>query len=202
MSGAPARTEWIWIRHAPVQGQESRYYGHLDVAPEPVDPALAAAIARRLPAVAVWLSSPLTRTRATALALRPSADPIPVSDFNDQNYGLWQGRGFNDVFAANRTLDWTHPAEILPPEGESFVDVATRVFDGIERLTAHYAGHTIVSVAHANVVRAAIAHALGIDLATALRIEIAPLSITRLGCRIVDGAAQWSVGCINLELAG
>ncbi|PKQ09924.1 MAG: histidine phosphatase family protein [Alphaproteobacteria bacterium HGW-Alphaproteobacteria-12] len=202
MSEAPARTEWIWIRHAPVQGQENRYYGRLDVAPEPVAPALAAAIARRLPAVAVWLSSPLGRTRATALALKPGVDTIPVGDFTDQNYGLWQGRGFNDVFAANRTLDWAHPVEIVPPEGESFLDLATRVYAGIERLTDHYAGHTLVSVAHANVVRSAIAHALGIDLATALRIEVAPLSITRLGCRIVDGAPQWSVGCINLEVAG
>ena len=150
MSEAPARTEWIWIRHAPVQGQENRYYGQLDVAPEPVAPALAAAIARRLPAIA----------------------------------------------------DWAHPVEIVPPEGESFLDLATRVYAGIERLTDHYAGHTLISVAHANVVRSAIAHALGIDLATALRIEVAPLSITRLGCRIVDGAPQWSVGCINLEVAG
>lgn len=202
MSEAPARTEWIWIRHAPVQGQEGRYYGQLDVAPEPVAPALAAAIARRLPAVAVWLASPLGRTRATALALKPGVDTIPVADFTDQNYGLWQGRSFNDVFAANRTLDWAHPVEIVPPEGESFFDLATRVYAGIERLTSHYAGHTLVSVAHANVVRSAIAHALGIDLATALRIEVAPLSITRLGCRIVDGAPQWSVGCINLEVAG
>lgn len=202
MSGTPSRTEWIWIRHAPVQGQESRYYGQLDVAPEPVDPALASAIARRLPAVAVWLASPLTRTRVTALALRSGVDPIPVGDFNDQNYGLWQGRSFNDVFAANRALDWTHPADILPPEGESFTQVSARVFGGIDRLTAHYAGHTIVSVAHANVIRAALAHALGVDLATALRIEVAPLSITRLGHRIVDGAAQWSVGCVNLEMGG
>ncbi|MEQ8377244.1 histidine phosphatase family protein [Parvibaculum sp.] len=200
MSGT--RTEWIWIRHAPVQGQESRYYGHLDVAPEPVGPALASAIARRLPAVAVWLSSPLTRTKATALALKPGVDPVAVGDFNDQNYGLWQGRSYNDVFAANRTLDWSNPVEIEPPEGETFFDVATRVYEGIHRLTEHYAGHTLVSVAHANVIRSAIALALDIDLGTALRIEVAPLSITRLSHRLVDGASQWSVGCINLEVGG
>ncbi|MBX3447781.1 MAG: histidine phosphatase family protein [Parvibaculaceae bacterium] len=199
MSGM--RTEWIWIRHAPVQGQESRYFGQLDVAPEPVDPAQAAAIARRLPGVAVWLSSPLTRARVTAMALKPGADPISVSDFNEQNYGLWQGRSYNDVYTANRMLDWAWPAEIVPPEGESFVDVATRVYAGIRRLTEHYAGHTLVSIGHANTIRAAIALALDIDLATALRIEVAPLSITKLGCRIVDGEAQWSVGCINAEVS-
>ena len=200
MSGT--RTEWIWIRHAPVQGQENRYYGRLDVAPEPVDPSLASAIARRLPGSAVWLSSPLTRTRVTALALRNGVDPIAVGDFNDQNYGLWQGRSFNDVFAQNRSLDWSNPVDIQPPEGETFFDVATRVYEGVQRPTDHYAGHTLVSVAHANVIRAAVALALDIDLGTALRIEIAPLSITRLSHRLVDGVHRWSVGCINLEVGG
>jgi alpha-ribazole phosphatase len=200
MSGI--RTEWVWIRHAPVQGQENRYYGRLDVAAEPVAPSLASAIARRLPSSAVWLSSPLARTRSTAVALKHGVDPIAVGDFNDQNYGLWQGRSFNDVFAQNRTLDWSNPVDILPPEGESFFDLSTRVYAGVQRLTDHYAGHTLVSVAHANVIRAAIALALDIDLGTALRIEVAPLSITRLGHRIVDGVHQWSVGCINLEMGG
>lgn len=200
MSGT--RTEWIWIRHAPAQGQENRYYGRLDVAAEPVDPSLASAIARRLPSSAVWLSSPLTRTRSTALALKHGVDPIAVGDFNDQNYGLWQGRSFNDVFAQNRTLDWSNPVDILPPEGESFFDLATRVYEGVQRLTDHYAGHTLVSVAHANVIRAAIALALDIDLGTALRIEVAPLSVTRLSHRLVEGGHQWSVGCINLEMGG
>lgn len=79
--------------------------------------------------------------------------------------------------------------------------MAARVAAGIDRLSAHYAGHTLISVAHAGAVRAAIAHALGIDLATALRIKVAPLSITRLSHRDVDGTAQWSVGCINLDLS-
>ena len=48
----------------------------------------------------------------------------------------------------------------------------------------------------------AVALALDIDLGTALRIEIAPLSITRLSHRLVDGVHRWSVGCINLEVGG
>ena len=198
---AGVRTEWIWIVHAPVQGRESRYYGQLDVAAEPVDAALAAAVARRLPPVAVWLSSPLTRTRTTALALKAGVDPVVVGDFNDQHYGRWQGMGFNDVFAANRTLDWSQPADIRPPEGESFADMSVRVAAGIDRLTAHYAGHTLISLAPAGAFSIAISHALDIDLATAMRIEVAPLSITRLGHREINGTAQWSVGCINFDLA-
>jgi alpha-ribazole phosphatase len=200
MTTAP-RTDWTWIRHAPVQGQEARYYGQLDVAAEPVNPAVAAALSRRLPSVAVWMTSPLMRTRQTALALKDGVDPIAIPDLTDQNYGLWQGRGHNDVYAANRSLDWSNPAKIRPPEGESFADIAARVANAVERLTAHYAGHSIVAVSHIGTIRSAIGFALGLDPGTAMRIDIAPLSLTRLTCRIVDGAPVWSVGCINFEVS-
>lgn len=196
---APSRTDWIWIRHAPVQGQEARYFGQLDVAAEPVQPGVAAALGRRLPPVALWMASPLARTRYTALALRDGVDPITIADFTEQNFGLWQGRSHNDVYAANRSLDWSDPASIRPPEGESFADVTARVADAVERLTAHYAGHSIIAVGHQSVIRSAIGFALGLDPATAMRIDIAPLSLTRLVCRIVEGAPVWSIACINVE---
>jgi alpha-ribazole phosphatase len=196
---APSRTDWTWIRHAPVQGQEARYFGQLDVAAEPVHPGVAAGLSRRLPPVAVWMASPMGRTRYTALALRDGVDPIPVPDFNEQNYGLWQGRSHNDVYAANRSLDWNNPAKIRPPEGESFADVTARVANAVERLTAHYAGHSIVAVGHQSVIRSAIGFALGLDPGTAMRIDIAPLSLTRLTCRIVEGVPVWSLGCVNYE---
>ncbi len=198
MSAAP-RTDWIWIRHAPVQGQEARYFGQLDVSAEPVHPAVAGAIARRLPPVAVWLGSPLIRARMMSLALREGVDPIAIPDFNEQNYGLWQGRTHNDVYGSNRTLDWADPAAIRPPEGESFADVCVRVGEAIDRLSQHYAGHSIVALGHQTTVRAAIAHALGLDAAAAMRFDVAPLSMTRLTHRVVNGAAQWTIGGMNLE---
>ena len=194
-----ARTDWVWIRHALVQGQESRYFGQLDVACEAVPAGRAAAIARELPPVAVWLATPLSRGRATALAFKSEVSPIPVPGFTEQNYGIWQGRSYNEVYAANRMLDWNEPSIIKPPQGESFMDVGARVAEAIERLSQHYAGHAIVCVAHASTIRVAIAYAMGIDAELALRIDIAPLSITRLSCRLKDGALQWSVGTINFE---
>jgi alpha-ribazole phosphatase len=196
---AGLRTDWIWIRHAPVQGQEARYFGRLDVAAEPVHPGIAASLARRLPTVAVWLSSPLVRARYTALSLRDGVDPVAIGDFSEQDYGLWQGRSHNEVYAANRSLDWANVSAIRPPEGESFADVSERVAVGIERLTTYYAGHTLVVVAHQSTVRAAIGYALGLAPAMMMRIDVAPLSLTRLSCRMVDGVAQWSVGGLNAE---
>lgn len=198
MSAAP-RTDWIWIRHAPVQGQEARYFGHLDVNAEAVHPGVAAALARRLPPVAVWVGSPLIRARMMALALREGADPIAIPDFIEQDYGLWQGRSHNDVYAANRTLDWANPAEIRPPEGESFADVCVRVAAAIDRLSEHYAGHSIVALGHQTTIRAAIAHALDLTPAKVMRVEVAPLSMTRLTRRLVNGEVQWGVGGLNAE---
>jgi alpha-ribazole phosphatase len=198
MSAAP-RTDWIWIRHAPVQGQEARYFGRLDVSAEPVHPGIAAGLARRLPPVAVWVASPLVRARMTALALRDGVDPIAIPDFSEQDYGLWQGRSHNDVYNANRTLDWANPADIRPPEGESFADVCVRVAAAIDRLSAHYAGHSIVAMGHQTTVRAAVAHAMDLTPAASMRIDVAPLSMTRLTVRQVNGAAQWSVGLVNAE---
>jgi len=194
------RTDWIWLRHAPVQGQESRYFGQLDVACEPVAPTRAAAIARQLPPVAIWLSTPLSRGRVTALSLKDDAAPIPVPGFNEQHYGIWQGRSFNEVYAANRSLEWHDPATIKPPQGESFMDVGARVAEAIERLTEHYAGHSIVCVAHASTIRVALAYAMGLEADLALRVDIAPLSITKLSCRRKDGLLEWSVGGVNIEL--
>tara|TARA_R110000824_G_scaffold390760_17_gene587987 strand:+ start:25048 stop:25662 length:615 start_codon:yes stop_codon:yes gene_type:complete len=193
------RTDWIWIRHAPVQGQEARYFGRLDVAAEPVHQGISSAIARRLPPVAVWLSSPLVRARYTALSLRDGVDPVPVADFSEQDYGLWQGRTHNEVYNANRTLDWAEPSAIRPPEGESFADVCDRVRDGIDRLSAHYAGHTLIAVAHLSTIRAAAGVALGLDPAAVMRIDCAPLSMSRFSHRIVNGAPQWTVSALNTE---
>lgn len=193
------RTDWVWLRHAPVQGQESRYFGQLDVASEPVPPARAAAIARELPPVAVWVSTPLSRGRMTALALKDDAQPIAVPGFNEQHYGIWQGRSFNEVYAANRSLDWHEASTIKPPQGESFMDVGARVAEAIERLSDHYAGHSIVAVAHASTIRVALAYAMGLDAEMALRVDIAPLSITKLSCRRKDGMLVWHVGCVNMQ---
>lgn len=192
------RADWIWLRHAPVRDQEGRYYGRLDVSAEPIDPLLVRRMATALPEGAVWLTTPLGRTRALAQALKPGVQPVEVADLTEQDFGDWQGRTYHDVFAANGTLDWENPAHLKPPEGESFAELAERVAAAIERLSAHYAGHVLIAVAHAGTIRAAIGHALGLPPDRMLSFEIAPLSMTRLGRGPGEtGRARWTVGCVN-----
>ena len=199
MSSGGERTEWYWVCHMPAQGAEKRYYGQLDVAPQPVPPERARCLQQLLPDHAVWVSSPLSRAVTTALALTNGKAPITVGDFTEQDFGKWQGRSFADVFAENRSLDWTQPQEIVPPGGESFYDLGERVADAIDRLSEHYAGQAIVAVAHQSIIRVAIAYALELHADQAWRVSIAPLSLTRLGLQIKDGKKLWSVGCINAD---
>ena len=190
-------TQWIFVRHAPLDGQEGRYVGQLDLPAQPVPQGLMPRLRQHIPADAVWCCSPLSRTRAVVLALKGHQQPVEVGDFIEQDFGDWQGRTYNDVYRANPGLDWNDPAGIVPPEGESFADMVERVGAAMDRLGNHYAGHTLAVGAHAGTVRAALVHALGIDPALALRFEIAPLSLTRLVCVTQAAGAVWRVGCIN-----
>ena len=54
-----------------------------------------------------------------------------------------------------------------------------------------------MAATHGGVIRAAVAHALGISADSALHLSVENLSLTRLDRR----AAGWLVGCVN-ELPG
>ena len=84
---------------------------------------------------------------------------------------------------------WQNPASNAPPGGESFGDQVRRVAEGLARLPA---GDVIV-VAHSGTIRAALAIALAIAPAQALRFVVDPLSLTRID-RL---AAGWQVGAVN-----
>ena len=64
-----ATTRWWWIRHAPVDSG-GRIYGQIDLPADCGDAALFRRLAEWLPEKAIWIETPLQRTRQTALAIR------------------------------------------------------------------------------------------------------------------------------------
>jgi alpha-ribazole phosphatase len=69
----------------------------------------------------------------------------------------------------------------------------------IERLTEAHGGRDICCVAHGGTIRAAVAHALGLDPEIALRVSTVNLGITRLDHIAETGREpSWRVGWINL----
>jgi alpha-ribazole phosphatase len=198
----PAVTRWWLVRHAPAAGPAGIIHGQDDIACE-VDAAALRQLAAILPAGAVWLATPLRRSRHTAdmLLALGGHDFAPEIEAGlvEQHFGAWQGLRHDDLADdAEAAAFWRDPAAARPPGGESFLDVAARVAEALARRSRRHAGRDIVAVCHAGTVRAALAHALGMPPERALAFEVAPLSLTRVD-RLdpADGPPAWRVGCVN-----
>jgi len=204
----PAETRWWLIRHAPVPDPEGRIIGRMDLPADTNDVDDLEALARLLPLHAVLVTTPLMRTGQTARALAAGGAllPRPLEEpaFLEQDLGAWQGQTWGGLASQDPpdpvlAAFWADPARAVPPGGESFVAVVERVAAGLERLSRDHAGRDIVAVVHAGAIRAALAVALGLAPAMALRLVVDPLSLTRMdrlaGSGDWDGG--WRVGCVN-----
>ena len=166
---------WL-IRHAPVDAPRGVIHGP-DAPADTSDAAAFAALKARLPGGAFAVCSPARRTRETAERLGLVA--VEQAAFREQDFGAWTGRRHNDLVAelgeAYRDF-WRSPASNRPPGGESFVDQILRATEGLAALPAG----DVVLVVHSGTIRAALAIALGLEPAGALRFVIDPLSLTRI----------------------
>jgi broad specificity phosphatase PhoE len=148
---------------------------------EPVEaPALssAALLGRRLRRTDRTWTSPALRARQTAAAL--SLDAAVNPSLRDCDYGRWAGRTLTDVQAEEpaSVAAWLSDAEAAPHGGESLSDLFRRVSAWMnERIREE--GNTI-AVTHAAVIRVAILHVLHAPAPSFWRIDIEPLSVTKL----------------------
>lgn len=208
-----AQTRWWWIRHAPVTEHKGRIYGDLDLNCDCSDRAAFQALARVLPKEAVWVTTPLKRTRQTAEALHAETTGLSVlaeevvAALQEQSFGAWQGLTHQEL-GERRGEDWHRfwlaPAAEAPPGGESFAALTLRVRAAIDSLNAAHAGRDIVAVTHGGTIRAAIAHALDLPPERALGLAVGNLSLTRLDHYgpeddPVNGQSSWGIGCLNAE---
>ena len=191
-------TRWWWIRHAPVPGPEDLIKGKLDYPSDVSNRAIFAAQAARLPKGAAAITSSRLRCRQTfaalveaGMAVRP---PAIETDLDEQDFGILAGRTWTEL-AGHPELDayWADPANTPMPGGESFAQLVARVAPAIARIGARHAGEDIVVVAHGGTIRAALAVALGISPAQALRFSVSTVSLTRIDA--VDAA--WRVVYAN-----
>ena len=207
-------TSWWWIRHAPVVSHKGRIYGALDVPCDTSETAVYRSLARVLPEDPLWITSHLSRAKATADAIHAARDTTPAerleeAAFAEQSFGNWHGKSYREL---DELRDgawhrfWLAPAEERPPGGESFVDVMARVAGAVRDLSAAHAGRQIVAVAHGGTIRAALAQALSLEPERALAFEIANCSVTRIdhivgspGSHAPDIGEVWRVGQVNAD---
>ncbi len=198
------QTRWWWIRHAPVIADGGCVYGQRDLSADVSDRPRFAALARRLPGGAVWVTSHLRRTKETAAALAAAGldvpAPIEEPDLAEQHFGEWQGRSRREVYRENRDWRgfWLAPADQVPPGGESFVQLVERVGAAVRRLTAAHRGRDIVAVTHGGTIRAALAIALDLAPEIALAFETDNLSLTRIDHLAGPDGEAWRVAVVNM----
>lgn len=185
-----AATELLLIRHAPALSA-GRLCGRTDVGADCSDTARITALKSAIGNVDHILSSPAERCRQTAAALWPGLpEPETDSAFWEQDFGSWEGQNYGDLPDLG-TLGPDELATHRPPGGESFADLCARVAPALVRV-AKRPGRIAV-VAHAGVVRGALALAIG-SVPVALSFEVAPMSLTRI--RALPGG-DWSVIAVN-----
>jgi alpha-ribazole phosphatase len=178
-------TRWWWVRHAPVPGPEDLIKGKLDLACDTSDTATFAAVAARLPAGAVTVTSSRLRCRQTYAALvaagLSAAPPAIEPDFDEQDFGTLAGRTWTELGdGPELEAYWRDPANTPLPGGESFAQLVARVGPAIARIGVQSAGRDIVAVAHGGTIRAALAVALAITPAQALLFGVSTVSLTRI----------------------
>lgn len=123
---------------------------------------------RDVPMKAIY-SSPLERAMETAVPIAEARklEIQPEPDLMDTDIGNWQGRS---IKALRLTKLWrivqNAPSRFRFPDGESFVESQARYVSALERITKKYnKPQDIVAVVfHADPIKLAVAHFLGMPL--------------------------------------
>jgi len=200
-------TRFFLVRHGLVEpSARAVLYGAMDVAL--CDHALreeAASyrwLAHRLPQPARWFVTNLSRTRFTAAAIfaagYPETELATEPDFAEQHLGEWQGiphEALPSLLKHPPHPFWPHGGEERPPGGESFRELQARVAAALERMATLLEGEDVVIIAHGGSIRAALAHAMGLNPDQALAFSIKNLSLTRLE----KHGRAWRVAAVNEE---
>lgn len=142
--------------------------------------ATAEAVARQHKIAAIY-SSPMERAIQTAepLAQLAKRQIRTHPGLNECDFGRWTGR---NLATLRKTRDWRqvqrNPSGFRFPQGESFAQMQTRITDALAELAQRHRGKTIAAYSHADTIKAAMAHALGVHLDLFQRIVISPASVS------------------------
>lgn len=186
-SAAPKPTTILLIRHAetPTTGKvlPGRAAG-LGLSSKGVAQAEARAadIAGKHQIAAIY-SSPMERAQQTAAPIGVATRrKVRIHEgLNECDFGLWTGRRLKALYKlpAWRTVQRS-PSNFRFPEGESFLEMQSRIAAALNELARAHRGKTIVAVSHADTIKAAVAHALGMHLDMFQRLAVSPASQTVL----------------------
>ncbi|MEU8790335.1 bifunctional RNase H/acid phosphatase [Streptomyces sp. NPDC048643] len=140
------------------------------------------------------VASPLARTRETAavVAARLGLDVVVEDGLRETDFGAWEGLTFGEV--RERYPDdlnaWLGAPDVEPTGGgESFAATAHRMAETRDRLTAAYAGRTVLLVTHVTPIKTLVRLALGAPPESLFRMELSAASLSAVAY-YADGNAS------------
>ncbi|MBY3200182.1 histidine phosphatase family protein [Rhizobium laguerreae] len=127
-------------------------------------------------------TSPRERTRETAEGIASACGlSLPQTDdaLDEVNFGDWSGKTFEVLNDDPLWRRWNTTRSLTrTPGGETMLDVQARIFGLMESLASGGSKKRIVLVSHADVIKAAVSHVLGLPIDAWPRFDIAPASVT------------------------
>lgn len=126
-------------------------------------------------------ASPRARAQETAQAIADAAGlrVETAADLDEIDIGAWTGRRFDELAGDPNWTAWNSArATARPPAGESMAEAQARVIGLLDRLRAAQPHGRIAAVSHADVIRAALLHYLGVSLDGYARVEISPAGVS------------------------
>lgn len=173
------------LRHGECQGGEI-FRGATDVALSEAGWQQMCASAER--AAAPWqriVTSPLRRCREFAEHLSAQLE-VPLSldeDWREMSFGRWEGQLREDIFAREGdaiAAFYRDPAGRAPPEGEAADILQARVVAAYQRVLEGASGEHVLIVTHGGVIRALLAHVLGMPLQRMFALDVPYACMTGL----------------------
>ena len=128
-------------------------------------------------------ASPLERTMETAQAIANYHNVAvkKTPGLLEVDYGDWTGQAIKELA---KKKEWAvvqqYPTGAAFPGGESMQAMQARMVAQINALAAGHAGETIAVVGHADLIKAAVAHYLGVHFDMFQRIIIGTASVTAI----------------------
>lgn len=129
-------------------------------------------------------ASPLERTMETAQAIVQHHPKLTIeanTDIGEVRYGDWEGAKISDL---NKRKMWEvvqeYPSRAYFPNGETMRGVQNRIVDAIEDMVKKHPNQMIALVFHADLIKMALAHYLGMHLDAFQRIVVSPASISTI----------------------
>jgi broad specificity phosphatase PhoE len=181
-------TTFLLVRHAAHEAIGTVLSGRtLDAPLGARGRAQAAVLGRRLQRerLAAIRSSPRRRTIETAeiIAEATGVGPVEIAaELDEVDFGTWSGQSFAALDADPLWRRWnSRRSEVRPPGGETMQQVEQRILGTMAELARVYAGATLVLVSHAEIIRAAVLHVLGMPADNWSRIAIDPAALTTIG---------------------